>query len=397
VKKLSVRDLDVDGKRVLVRVDYNVPLSEDGSRVENALRIESSLPTLRLLLERGGRPILVSHLGRPKGRVVPEASLRPVARELGRLLGVSVVFGSDCRGEAARDAVEKTPPGSVTLLENLRFHPEEEKNDAGFAAELASLAEVYVNDAFGTVHRAHASVEAVPRLFPGKAAAGLLVEKEIEYLGQALTDPGHPFLAILGGAKVADKIPILRHLVGTVDRFLVGGGMAYTFLLARGETIGASKLEKDSLEVAAAILEEAARAGSEILLPEDHVIARGLEKGVESRVVQGAIPDGWMGLDVGPETARKWAAEVGKARLVIWNGPLGVFEVEPFGEGTRAVAEALAASSAVSIIGGGDSAAAAEKFGVAKKMSHVSTGGGASLEMLAGNPMPGIEALSPAG
>ncbi len=397
MNKLSVRDLPVSGKRVLVRVDYNVPLSEDGQTVSNGLRIDRSLPTLRYLLEAGASPILMSHLGRPKGEVVPSMSLRPVALELERRLSAPVVFATDCVGDPASSAVSSCPSGGVVLLENLRYHKAETENDVDFARSLAILADVYVNDAFGTVHRAHASVDAVPRLFFGRAAAGLLVEKEIEYLGGAVSNPEHPFVAILGGAKVADKIPVMKNLVDKVDVFLVGGGMAYTFLKVSGVDVGGSKLEPESMELAGEILGAAKALGKLILLPEDHVIADAFSADAEVRTVVGDIPTGWMALDIGPATTKRYVEALSSAKLVIWNGPLGVFEMEPFASGTRTVAEAVARGEATSIVGGGDSAAAAEKFGLSDGFSHVSTGGGASLEMLGGSLLPGLDALSDPG
>ncbi|MFN3485138.1 MAG: phosphoglycerate kinase [Planctomycetota bacterium] len=370
--KLSVRDLDVRGKRVLVRVDFNVPLK--GGAVADDTRIRAALPTIRWLLEHGARVILVSHLGRPDGKPDPKYSLRPVAEHLSKLLGRPVAFGE--------------PSGDLSLLENIRFDPGEEKNDEGLSRKLASLADVYVNDAFGTAHRAHASTAGVARFFPVRAA-GFLMEKEIEYLGKVLHHPDKPFVAILGGAKVSDKILIVEQLARKVDALLVGGGMAYTLLKAQGRPVGASKVESDKLDVARTIL-----ASARVVLPVDHVAADRFDAAARTQVVAD-VPEGWMGLDIGPRTVELFKAELGKARTVLWNGPLGVFEMEPFARGTRAIAEFLAGLRGVTtVVGGGDTAAAVEAFGVADRMSHVSTGGGASLEFLEGKELPGIAALS---
>jgi 3-phosphoglycerate kinase len=370
--KLSIRDLDVRGKRVLVRVDFNVPL-KDG-KVADDTRLRAALPTIRWLLEREARVILVSHLGRPDGKPDPKYSLRPVAEHLSRLLGRPVAFGE--------------PSGDLSLLENIRFEPGEEKNDEGLARRLASLADVYVNDAFGTAHRAHASTAGVARFFDVRAA-GFLMEKEIEYLGKVLHRPDKPFVAILGGAKVSDKILIVERLAPKVDALLVGGGMAYTLLKAQGKPVGASKVEADKLEVARKIL-----GSARVVLPADHVAADRFDAAARTQVVAD-VPEGWMGLDVGPRTIELFKAELARARTVLWNGPLGVFEMEPFARGTRAIAEFLAGlRGATTVVGGGDTAAAVEAFGVADRMSHVSTGGGASLEFLEGKELPGIAALS---
>ncbi len=389
--KLSVRDLDTAGKRVLVRVDFNVPLDER-REITDDTRIRAALPTIRHLLESGASVVLMSHLGRPKGKRVEKYSLAPVSAALSRLLARPVKMAPDCVGEETERMCAGLAPGEVILLENLRFHPGEEANDPEFAAALASLGELYVNDAFGTCHRAHASVAGVPKHLT--AAMGFLVEKELEYFGKALTNPRRPFVAITGGAKVKDKLPVLANLLDKVDAFLVGGGMCYTFLKARGEEIGLSKLDAEHLDLARETMEKAAAAGVSFHLPFDHVAAKAFSPDAERLTVRGEIPPGWMGLDIGPESAALFARIAANAGTVVWNGPLGVFEMEPFAAGTRTVAEALAASEAVSIIGGGDTAAAVASFGLADKMSHVSTGGGASLELLQGKVLPGIAALT---
>jgi 3-phosphoglycerate kinase len=385
----TIDDLDISSKRVLVRVDFNVPL-KDGA-VADDLRIRRSLPTIKEILDSGGSVILMSHLGRPKGKVKPELSLAPVAKRLSELLGRDVRLLGDCVGNEVEAAVEAMKPGDVVLLENLRFHPEEKAGDKEFAGKLASLADVYVGDAFGTCHRAHASVAVVPRFLP--SGAGYLLEKEIKFLGEALADPKRPYVAVLGGVKVADKIPVVTNLLDKVDMLIIGGAIAHTFLAASGVKTGASHVEEDMLATAKEILTAAESKGKEILLPNDHVVAEKIEPGIPTRVVSGGIPDGLMGLDIGPETAARFAEKLASAGTVVWNGPMGVFEIEEFASGTRAVAEALAASGAVSVIGGGDNAAAIEAFGLADKITHVSTGGGASLEFIEGKELPGIAAL----
>lgn len=390
MNKKSVREIDVAGKRVLVRVDFNVPM-EDG-RITDDTRIRASLPTIQLLRERGARVILMSHLGRPKGKVDPALRLDPVAERLGELLGVPVHKVDDCVGEQVKEAVSALKEGEVLLLENLRFHPEEEANAEVFAKELASLADVYVNDAFGAAHRAHASTEGVARYLP--AVAGLLLARELEVLGGALEAPKRPFLAILGGAKVSDKIGVIQNLLKKVDTLVIGGGMAYTFLKAKGYEIGNSILDAERVELAKALMQEAKERSVELILPQDVVVAEAFRPDARHVTVPAdQIPAGWEGVDIGERTREAIAAAVRKAATVIWNGPMGVFEMEPFSHGTRAVAEALAASNAVTIIGGGDSAAAVTQFGVAGKMYHISTGGGASLEFLEGRKLPGVEAL----
>jgi phosphoglycerate kinase len=388
--KLSVRDLDVRGRRVLVRVDFNVPL-KDG-KVADDTRLRASVPTIKLLCEGGARVLLVSHLGRPDGKPDPKYSLGPVAPAFAELLGRPVRFVPACVGPAVESAARGLKDGEVLLLENVRFHPEEESNDPEFAKKLAALAESYVNDAFGTAHRAHASTEGAARLFK-QAAAGLLMMRELEYLGEKMKSPDRPFMLILGGAKVSDKILLIENMLTKVDAILIGGGMAYTFLVAKGEAVGNSKVEKDRIETAKKILESAAKQRVQIYLPRDHVVADKFDAAAETQVVV-RIPDGWMALDLGPSTISEWIFTLTGARTVVWNGPVGVFEMEPFAAGTEAIAESLANGRATTVVGGGDTAAAVEKCGVASKMSHVSTGGGAALELLEGKKLPGVEALT---
>ena len=389
-RKKTVRDIDPRGKRVLVRCDFNVPL--DGAAITDEKRIVEALPTIRYLKEAGARVILCSHLGRPKGKADPKYSLAPVAARLGELLGCPVPLAADVTGESARSLADSLRDGEVMLLENVRFDPREEKNDPAFARELASLAELYVNDAFGTAHRAHASTAGVADYLP--AVCGFLIEKELSFLGGALEEPARPFAAILGGAKVSDKIGVIRSLLAKVDSLLIGGGMAYTFIKAQGGQIGGSLCEEDKLDLARELLAEAEEKGVRLLLPVDTVIADAFREDAATRVVPaGQIPDGWQGLDIGPETRALFAAEVKQAATVVWNGPMGVFEMKPFAAGTEAVAKAMAESGAVTIIGGGDSAAAAAQMGVADRIRHISTGGGASLEFLEGKVLPGIACL----
>lgn len=386
MQKQTVRDLQAAGKAVLVRCDFNVPL--EGKEITDDRRITESLPTLRLLIGQGARVILASHLGRPKG-VTPEFSLAPVAARLSELLGKQVPLAPDCVGDEVRAMVATMGDGDVLLLENVRFHPEEEANDPAFATQLAGLADAYVNDAFGTAHRAHASTEGVAHHLP--AYAGLLIEKEIEFLGRAVNNPKRPFVAILGGAKVKDKIPVITNLLTKVDHLIIGGGMAYTFLKAQGHEIGKSLLDESNLEFCKTLLAE---HGEKIALPVDTVIATELSDTAATQSVPVShIPADHMGADIGPDTLDSFTQIIMNAGTVVWNGPMGVFEMTPFEAGTRGVAEALAASSAITIVGGGDSAAAVEQFGLAEKMTHVSTGGGASLEFLEGKKLPGIEAL----
>lgn len=378
----------VRGKRVFVRADLNVPLREGGVRDDT--RIRASLPTLRRLLDAGARVVLASHLGRPKGKPAPEASLRPVAARLAELLGRPVAFAADCVGAEAEQAVAALRDGEIVLLENLRFHAGEEKNDAEFARKLARLADVYVNDAFGTAHRAHASTAGmVPHV--ARAAAGDLLASELRHL-RVVIEPERPLLCLLGGAKVSDKLGVLQALAVRADVLAIGGAMAYTFMRARGDSTGASLVEDTQVAAARRILESAEAAGRRLLLPVDHVIARELREGAEHRVAK-EIPEGWLGVDIGPETAAAYAGEARRARTIFWNGPMGVFELEAFAAGTRAVAQAVAESGAVSVVGGGDSLAAVNQLGIADRISHLSTGGGASLEYVQGLELPGVAAL----
>jgi phosphoglycerate kinase len=385
--KKTLRDLDVQGKRVLVRVDFNVPMQN--GQITDDRRIQESLPTIQSLLERGAKVILMSHLGRPKGTREPQYSLRPVAERLSELLGRPVQFLEDCVGEAVEQAVQAMAPGEVALLENLRFHPEEEANDADFARALARLGDLYVNDAFGSAHRAHASTEGVAHYLP--AVAGLLMEKELRYLGSALTQPERPFVAILGGAKVHDKIGVIQNLLPKVDRLLIGGGMAFTFLKAQGYEIGRSLLDSDRIEFARQVLQE---AGQKIVLPVDVVVAPSPEAEALAQVVPiDQIPPDQMGLDIGPQTVARFSEIARSARTLVWNGPLGLFERATFAAGTRGVLQAVAESDATSILGGGDTAAAAEQLGFADRITHISTGGGAALEFLEGRTLPGVAVL----
>jgi len=387
--KLTIQDLDLKGKRVFVRVDFNVPI-KDG-KVTDDLRIREALPTIRYGIEQGAILVLASHLGRPKGKPKPEFSLAPVADRLSDLLGKKVTFAKDCVGPEVQMAVDSAKPGDVILLENLRFHPEEEANDAGFSAQLAALTPVYVNDAFGSAHRAHASTEGITHHVK-QAAAGFLMEKELRYLGGALESPQRPFVAILGGAKISDKIEVIENLLGKVDKLLIGGAMMFTFLKSQGKNIGKSLCEEDKLDLAREIL---ARAQSRISLPLDAVAAAGMDAEASAHVVgAGEIPEGEMGLDIGPKAIKEYAEAIRTAKTIVWNGPMGVFEKDAFAAGTIGVAKAVADSAAVSIIGGGDSAAAVAKAGVADRITHISTGGGASLEFLAGQVLPGVAALT---
>ncbi|WP_303711398.1 triose-phosphate isomerase [Phascolarctobacterium succinatutens] len=389
--KKTVRDLDVAGKKVLVRVDFNVPLNDKGEITDDT-RITASLPTIQYLLEQKAAVILMAHLGRPKGQVKPELSLAPVAKHLGKLLGKNILFAPDCVGEAAQAAASKLKPGHILLLENLRFHKEEEKNDMEFAEKLASLADLYVNDGFGVSHRAHASVEGVTHFLP--AAAGFLLEKEIQYVGQAVTNPLHPFVAIIGGAKVSDKIGVISNLLDKVDTLLIGGGMANTFLAAQGYKMGKSLVEEDKLDLAKELLAKAKKNKVNMLLPTDLVMAAAFAPDAEhvTEKVKN-LNQAYMALDIGAETSKAYAEALADAKMIVWNGPMGVFEMDAFCKGTEAVAKAVAKSRATSIVGGGDSVAAIEKLGLAKRITHISTGGGASLEYLEGKVLPGVAAL----
>lgn len=389
--KKTVRDLDVAGKKVLVRVDFNVPFDDQGN-ISDDTRIRASLETIKYLVEQKAAVILMAHLGRPKGQVNPKFSLAPVAKHLGELLGQKIVFVNDCIGAETKAAAKMLKPCQIMLLENLRFHKEEEKNDMEFAEQLASLADMYVNDGFGVSHRAHASVEGVTHFLP--AAAGFLLEKEIAYVGRAVTEPLHPFAAIIGGAKVSDKIGVINNLLDKVDTLLIGGGMANTFLAAQGCAMGKSLVEEDKIELAKELLAKAAQNKVNLLLPTDLVMAEAFApdaKHVNEDVHH--LNQEYMGLDIGTETAKAYAEALADAKMIVWNGPMGVFEMDAFCKGTEAVAKAVARSRAISIVGGGDSVAAIEKLGLAKRISHISTGGGASLEYLEGKVLPGVAAL----
>ncbi|MGQ0644368.1 MAG: phosphoglycerate kinase [Elusimicrobiota bacterium] len=388
-----VQSVDLKGKRVLTRVDYNVPL--EGGAISDDTRVRASLPTLNHLLSQGARVILISHLGRPKGQANPKYSLAPVAQHLGQLLKKPVAFAPDCVGPAAETAAKNLKDGEVLLLENLRFHPEEEKNDPAFARRLAALADFFVQDAFGAVHRAHASTDQAARLLPG--AAGLLLQKELEFLGQVRERPAKPFMALVGGAKVSDKIDVLEKLLEKVDTLAIGGAMAYTFLAAQGFSTGKSLVEKDKVGLAKSLLEKARERGVRILLPRDHMVVSALEAESSARYTEDAsIPEGWMGVDIGPGTIQDLAEPLGAAQSVFWNGPMGIFEVDRYARGTREAARLAAEAAqrgATVVIGGGDSVAAVQSAGLSEKITHISTGGGASLEFLEGKELPGVAAL----
>jgi len=394
--KLTINDLDLRGKRVFIRVDFNVPLKD--AVVTDDTRIRETLPTLRLAIEKGARLVLASHLGRPKGGPDPKYSLRPAAKKLEELLGKPIAFALDCVGPGAEGQSKALRDGEVLVLENVRFHPDEEKNDEAFSKQLAALCDgVFVCDAFGSAHRAHASVVGITR-FVRQAAAGLLMEKELSYLGKAMTNPARPFVAILGGAKVSDKIEVVENLMKIADAMLIGGGMAYTFLNADGQPIGKSLVENDKLDLARRLREEAQKKKFALLLPVDHVVGAEFKADTATQTVSvSATPDGWMGLDIGPKTIEAYRQKIAVAKTIVWNGPMGVFEMPAFAKGTLEIAKAVAAATsagATSIVGGGDSVAAVHQSGLADKISHISTGGGASLEFLAGRKLPGVEALT---
>jgi len=396
LKKLTVRDLPVPGKRVLTRVDFNVPLNAEG-QITDSTRIEASLPTIRYMIEKGGRIILMSHLGRPKGKPVASMSLAPVAQKLKHFLHKEVAFAEDCVGESAYRVACSLKDGEVALLENLRFHPEEEANDEKFSQELASLGELYVNDAFGSAHRAHASTVGVTK-YISLCAAGFLMQKEVDYLGRVLEEPKRPFVAIFGGAKVSDKIGVMRNLLRKVDKILVGGGMMFTFLAAKGLKVGNSMLEPESMAVAKEIMNKTEETGVALILPVDCVVSPSAKEAGETKVVLvEEIPDGLIGVDIGPRTIELFRGALAEAKTILWNGPMGVFEIEAYSMGTYEVARMLAkatSSGAITVVGGGDSAAAITNAGLEDRVSHVSTGGGASLEFLEGLELPGIAALT---
>lgn len=391
MSKLTIRDVDIEGKKVLVRCDFNVPQDEN-LNITDDTRIRAALPTLQYILKMNPQKLIVmSHLGRPEGKVVPKYSLKPVAQRLKELLQQEVKMLSDCVGDEVKKEIDASAE-RVILLENLRFHPEEEKNDQSFSRALAGLADIYVNDAFGAAHRAHASTEGIMHYVT--SVSGLLLEKETNYLGSILEKPKKPFMVILGGAKVSDKIAVIQNLLPKADEIIIGGGMCYTFLKAQGNDIGNSKLEQDSLEVAKEILDEAKKKKVKIFLPIDNVVADKITAGANVKIVGENIPEGWIGVDIGPKTIKNFCATLKKAKTIVWNGPLGIFERDEFSSGTRKIAEFIAQLKATTIIGGGDTAAAVAKFGLENKMTHISTGGGASLEFLEGKILPGIAALT---
>jgi len=389
--KMTIADIDVKGKRVIARVDFNVPLDAEG-KVTDDKRIREALPTIRAIIEKGGKLIIVSHLGRPKNGPEAKFSMKPAAERLSELLGKEVILAKDVIGEDAQAKAAALKEGEILMLENVRFHKEEEKNDPAFAKALSALADIYVNDAFGTAHRAHASTAGLADYLP--AVSGYLIKKELDIMGKALEAPERPFVAILGGAKVSDKISVIENLIDKVDTLIIGGGMAYTFLKSKGLSIGNSLCENDKLDLAKELLEKAEKKGVKLLLPMDNVAGKEFKADTESAVFEAGIPEGWMGLDIGPKTIELFSKAVKDAKTVVWNGPMGVFEMDRFAVGTRAVANAIAESSALSIVGGGDSAAAVEQLGFADKITHISTGGGASLEFLEGKELPGIAALN---
>lgn len=391
MNKKTIRDMEVKGKRVLVRVDFNVPMDDRGNITDDT-RIRAAVPTIQYLAQQGAKVVLASHLGRPKGQRNEKYSLAPAASRLAELLGREVRQAPDCIGPEVQALVDAMQPGDLVMLENVRFYAEEENNDPGFAQKMASLADLYVNDAFGAAHRAHASTTGVADYLP--AVAGFLMEKEVSVMGKALTSPERPFVAVIGGAKVSDKIGVLENLLEKVDALVIGGGMANTFLKAQGYAMGKSLVEEDKLDLAGKLVEDARKQGVKLLLPEDLVVAEEFKADAAHQVVSiEAVPEGWMALDIGPRTAETYAAEVRAARTVVWNGPMGVFEMDAFARGTEAVAGAVADCPGTTIVGGGDSVAAVEKAGTADRVSHISTGGGASLEFLEGKKLPGVEVL----
>jgi phosphoglycerate kinase len=391
--KLSIADVPIRGKRVFVRVDFNVPLDKQG-HVTDDTRIRASLATIQYAMAEGAKVILASHLGRPAGKVDPQYSLKPVGIRLSELLGTNISIADDCVGPTVEGLVARMHGGDVLLLENLRFHAEEEKNDPAFAQQLARSADVYVNDAFGTAHRAHASTEGMTKFLP-TAVAGLLMQAELSHLGQLLATPDRPYVAILGGAKVSDKIGLILNLLPKLDRVLIGGGMAYTLLVAQGVSVGQSLVEADKVDAAREILAQATSLGVTIQLPEDHVIAEHLDANAATQVVpRDEIPSGWLGVDIGPRTVEAFSRAIGEAKTVVWNGPMGVFEIPAFAKGTTSLAMAIASSKATTIVGGGDSVAAVNQAGVAERITHISTGGGAFLELLEGRELPGVAALT---
>ena len=389
--KKSIKDVDIKDKKVLIRVDFNVPMDKDRN-ITDDIRIKAALPTIEYVLDQGGKAVIMSHLGRPKGQLREEMSLQPVGKRLQELIGKPVITLKDCVGPEIEEAVKKMKPGEVVLLENLRFHNEETDNDPEFARKLSLLGDIFVNDAFGTCHRAHASTEGVTHYL--KSVAGFLVEKEIAYFERINRSPAKPFVLLLGGAKVSDKIPVIENMLPKVDEIMIGGAMAYTFLKQRGIPIGSSRYEENVKDIASTILTEAKEKGVEVTLPLDHVVCDNLDDPKQIKTTEDAeIEEGFLGVDIGPKTIKAFADRLQTAGTIVWNGPMGVFEKDEFANGTRMIAGAIAGSPAISIVGGGDSAAAAKKFGVEDKLSHVSTGGGASLEYLEGKTLPGIAAL----
>ncbi len=392
MSKLGIEDLDIKGKRVLIRVDFNVPL--EGTKITDDTRIRGTIPTIEYVINNGGKAILMSHLGRPDGTVVPKYSLKPVAERLKELLGKDVVFAPDCIGDEVKAIVNKMKEGDVVLLENLRFHAEEEKNDQQFAKQLAELGDLYVNDAFGAAHRAHASTAGITKYIP-KSAAGFLMQKEIKYIKETIDNPERPFIAIIAGAKVSDKIGIIEHLMKKADAIIIAGAMAYTFLKAMGRKMGKSLVENDKLDLAREILKKSLDERIPLYLPIDHVIADDFSNSANIKIVmRGIIPDGWEGMDIGPATLELFKGVLADAKTIVWNGPVGVFEFDNFAKGSIGVAKILAESNATTIVGGGDCVAALQKSGYADKITHVSTGGGAALELMEGKELPGIAALT---